>query len=236
MTGAVVYSYGVAWPFDPARVAHLRGVDGAAVSAIEHEGVVAVVSTLTSASANPRVLRARLERLDEVEALARAHHTVVDAIAAHTPIVPFRLATIHAGRWPVAQLLRRRHQQFVAALERVAGCAEIGVKVYALPDANPPGHRREDVHLDAATVAHLVQAELGDLAAESRLHRPQDPQLSGLPGENVLNAAYLVDEREVDQFVARAGRLGADAAAGVRVIVTGPWAPYSFADLEEAAP
>ena len=40
--------------------------------------------------------------------------------------------------------------------------------------------------------------------------------------------AYLVDADRAEELAAQAGRLEAEAP-GVRVEVTGPWAPYSFA-------
>jgi hypothetical protein len=60
--------------------------------------------------------------------------------------------------------------------------------------------------------------------------------LSGAPGENVRNAAYLVDAGRTEEFAALAWRLDAEAP-GTRIELTGPWAPYSFAlpDDEEPA-
>jgi hypothetical protein len=43
----------------------------------------------------------------------------------------------------------------------------------------------------------------------------------------VLNAAYLVGEPELDEF--RAALAGFDPT-GLRVELTGPWAPYSFTE------
>jgi hypothetical protein len=45
----------------------------------------------------------------------------------------------------------------------------------------------------------------------------------------VLNAAYLVERERVGEFAGLADRLAADET-GIRVEVTGPWAPYSFVD------
>ncbi|EFL13179.1 GvpL/GvpF family gas vesicle protein [Streptomyces sp. C] len=54
------------------------------------------------------------------------------------------------------------------------------------------------------------------------------PLAGGDTGENVLNDAYLVPDGEADAFRA-AVRHAADDLPGVRVELTGPWAPYSFA-------
>jgi hypothetical protein len=49
----------------------------------------------------------------------------------------------------------------------------------------------------------------------------------------VLNAAYLVDDARADDFRAAVARL-ADLRPEIRLQLTGPWAPYSFATEEEA--
>ena len=71
---AASYTYAVARPFDPTQAAGLVGVDGAAIHLVRHQDLVAVVSPLAPADADETALRARLETLAELEAIARAHH------------------------------------------------------------------------------------------------------------------------------------------------------------------
>ncbi|TYK45004.1 GvpL/GvpF family gas vesicle protein [Actinomadura decatromicini] len=87
--------------------------------------------------------------------------------------------------------------------------------------------RREDAGRRAAEHAGTVHADLADLAVAARRHAPQDPRLSGRTGTQVLNAAYLLDDDRVDDFLA-AARAAGERLAGVEVEVTGPWPPYSF--------
>jgi hypothetical protein len=251
------YTYAVARRFDSLAITGLRGVDGAAVELVgdeDHEDVVAVVSTLPPAVSSEAALRARLEDLSEVEALARAHDGVVSAVGASTVVVPFRLGTVHHQRRGVVDLLRRRRGEFRALLDRFADRVELGVKVYAapaVPEAEPPPdardlpsganpgrdylrrrreavHRREHAWQDAAALAQRVDAALAALADDRRYHRPQDPRVLGGRRENVLNAAYLVETGQAATFAATAKRLGGD-----NVVVTGPWAPYSFAVADD---
>lgn len=259
VTASAVYTYAVARGLDPARLEGLQGVDGAAVRLVGHEDVVAVVSTLQGMAGEvDAALRARLEDLAGLEDLARAHDAVVDALAGQGVVVPFRLATLHRDDRGVAEMLRRRHRQLRRALDRVAGRVELGVKVYAVPaalamtarpasdDAAPsasPGRdylrrrrddrqQRERTFARAAAVARQVDRDLATLAHDVAHHRPQDPRLSGAAGENLLNASYLVDAGLVDGLVARANELDG-AVSGVAVVVTGPWAPYSFAGFAD---
>ena len=263
--GRASWTYAVARPFDPVRVAGLRGVGGAEVHQVPHRELVAVVSALPAAGLGETALRAKLEQPEWLEAAARAHHAVVAAVAAGGATLPFRLATIHHGDDRVAAVLRRGYGRLCAALDRLEGRIELGVKVYADREAMvaaataaaPPGpagtsfgsagpgrdylrrrmerHRQwEDAGRRAAALAERVAIALARLADDSRLQRPQDPRLSGIPGDNVLNAVYLVDARRAAALSALAERL-VEGVPGAWVRVTGPWPPYSFADDGEPA-
>ena len=196
---------------------------------------------------SPRTaLRANLERFEWLATVARAHHAVVDVVNAHAVTVPLRLATIYHSDERVAELIRRSYRHFDEALDRLVDRVEVGVKVYADPTpASPevsvaasPGKEflrrrrdqlrsREVAWSRAMDAARLVDAALAELAVDRRHHRPQPVQLSGVAGQNVLNAAYLVQTRLLGEFAARARALDA-RTADVRIEVTGPWAAYSF--------
>jgi hypothetical protein len=255
----MVYTYAVARPFDPARLAGLRGIDSAGIHLVRHREVVAVVSPLPAASADESALRARLETLEELEVMVRAHHAVVEAVSAQSVTLPLRLATLHHGDARVADALREGYEGFCVVLDRLAGRVELGVKIHAgVRDASraeptesedspssTPGrdylrrlhrqrHQREDARQHAGADAARVDAALSELAVDRRHHRPQAPPLCPADRENVLNAAYLVERRRVEEFNERARELAATAPE-VWVEVTGPWAPYSFIDAPSSA-
>ena len=255
---AASYAYAVARPFDPARAADLVGVDGAAIHLVRHQDLVAVVSPLAPAHADEAALRARLETLAGLEAIARAHHGVVAAVAAYAPTLPFRLATVHRSDDRIAQLLRREHRHFHETLDRLAGRVEVGVKLYlqhAVASAGPMSmaaktggsarvgrdylryrreqrDRRQHAWRRATAAAEQMDAVLAGLAVDRRQHRPQSAELSAAPGENVFNAAYLVDSGRAEALATRARRLGSENPH-LTIEVTGPWPPYSFAGSEE---
>lgn len=83
--------------------------------------------------------------------------------------------------------------------------------------------------------AREVHEELTPLADQHRLHRPQNPKLSGMAADNLLNAAYLVPQERSRAFAERVGDLTA-REEGVRIELTGPWAPYSFAEAMTEEP
>jgi hypothetical protein len=81
----------------------------------------------------------------------------------------------------------------------------------------------------AVEAAEAVHREISAVAVANRKYPSQDPRLSGHREEMVLNAAYLVDEAGA----AAVRRLVEDRdVRAIRLELTGPWAPYSFATLE----
>jgi gas vesicle protein GvpL/GvpF len=87
---------------------------------------------------------------------------------------------------------------------------------------------RQDAQRDGVEGAREVHAGLARQAAQARLHPPQSPQLSGERTPMLLNAAYLLGQSEASRF-AEAVAAAAAAHPELRIELTGPWPPYSFA-------
>jgi hypothetical protein len=253
MADALVYVYAVgeAALADVEELATLAGVDGAAVRVVGSGRLAAAVSSVDPIRFSEESLRMSLEDLDWLERVARAHHRVVDELRRRQPVVPVRLATIYVDDDNLRVMLDANADRFAAALDLTRGRTEWGVKAFAIAgaseetdpdvDADGPGTaylmrkraardraaRARQRLLDAAEEVH---ARVGEIAVASRRYHPQDPRLSGRDEEMVLNAAYLVDDArsaELRQLVESWD------APELRLELTGPWAPYSFADLEQ---
>lgn len=254
MAEAATYLYGVARHLRPDALRDIEGVAGAGVRTVHHAGLTALVSTVSLDEFGEEALRENLEDLDWLERIARAHHRVVDAASAVAPTAPMRLATIYRGDERVSTLLDSRHDEFDAALSRISGRVEFGVKAYADPQAfaeagteepaaagsGGPGtayllqrraqrQTREETWQRAATRGEDIDADLRAIAEGSRRHPPQDPRLSGHGGWMVLNGAYLVDSARVEGFRSAFARL-TERYPEIELELTGPWAPYSFAE------
>jgi hypothetical protein len=252
-----IYVYGVMRDLPTGVPAGLRGVGGAPVDVRAAGGLTAVVSPVSLEEFGEEALRRNLERLDGLEETARAHHAVVDAVAERVAVVPLGLATVYRTEERALAALRDRREEFERALARIAGRTEWGVKMYADLSAAASPEREEPAPADARpgtaylkrrgaqrrdqeearqeilSLAGAFDDELCAIAATRRLHRPQDPQLSGERGQMVLNAAYLVDDERAEDFRTLVARLAA-TRPDLRLRLTGPWAPYSFAAEEEA--
>ncbi|ARF53928.1 GvpL/GvpF family gas vesicle protein [Streptomyces gilvosporeus] len=238
-------------------LAGLRGVADAPVHLVRggaNRDVVVAVSPVPARDFEEAALHVHLEDLDWLESVARAHHRVIEALAVHTTVLPLRLATVYLDDDRVRHMLDARREAFAERLSALAGHEEWGVKIYvetpATTEARPepagpapdpglsPGraylsrrraqHRvREDAYQEAERAAERVEAAARDHAVDRVQHRPQQGELAQGPGENVVNDAYLVPLEHAADFGA-AVRSAADGLPGIRVDVTGPWAPYSF--------
>jgi hypothetical protein len=258
------------------------GVAGTPVRCVAAARLSVLVSDVDLAEFGEAALRRNLENLAWLEVVAREHHTVVDAAARLFPVLPARFATIYSGDVAMVHALAERGDQLRAALARVGGRMEWGVKAYAMPaqagdqptvapeDTAPiavgartaagagadsgnradtgngaePGagmaylkRRRAQISAKressrtAAASARQVHVELSGHAAQARLYPPQSPALSGTKAPMLLNAAYLLDAGGAAGF---ASVVAAAAAAhpDLRLDLTGPWPPYSFAGQE----
>jgi hypothetical protein len=253
------YVYGVL--ADAPQLGDVPGVDPRhAVRAVRHGDLTALVSDVSLAEFGAEPLKRNLNDADWLERTARAHQRVLDRALAAATIVPMRLCTVCHDDAGVRTLLERDHDVLAAALERLSGREEWGVKLVADPRAlraaarqeptGAPGSgrdyvdrvRRDRTSRDesrrlAREAARSVHLALGELAVATRILRKPPRELSGSAGEPVLNGAYLVDRERAAEFRARAAELGErQRDRGLHLEVTGPWPPYSFlADERERA-
>jgi hypothetical protein len=252
VSDTLTYVYALARDVDPGVAGALRGVGGGAVRTVEAGGVAAVVSDVDRGEFEERALEERLEDLEWLTATARAHHHVVDALGRDHLVAPLALATVYFDDDRVRAVLADGRETFTAVLDQLAGRAEWGLKVYGRPGAareqeaaagkprsgaeylrrRRQALREGDTALDVAReAAGEVDEAVTALSVASRSHRLQDATLSGESDPMVLNRAYLVPVERTGALRELVAARGGDAR--VRVELTGPWVPYSFA---QAAP
>ncbi|MFI8291662.1 GvpL/GvpF family gas vesicle protein [Streptomyces sp. NPDC085614] len=247
-------------------VGPLRGVAEAAVLLLTEDAasgpeLAFAASRVPAEDFGESALKQHFEDVGWLEDTARAHHGVVEALAARTAVLPLRMATVYQDAERARQALSRRRKYFAERLALLRDHTEYGVKIYLAPspssssegepDDGPPGsgpgaspdtatpgrsYLRQRRAQHAAREARDVQA--GEAAAHVEAagarhatgvvrHPVQRSALSG-PLENILNNAYLVPDGETERF--RAAVLEAAAPyTALRIELTGPWAPYSFA-------
>lgn len=250
MTG-LRYVYAVCRPFGTPLQAQLTGVGGDPPRLVPHHDLVAVVSHVPEADFAEEPLRAHLEDLDWLTAVARAHQGVIDALTTVTTPLPLRLATVFRDDSGIRAMMEAREDDFRRALDRLEGRVEWGVKVFVESEPAEPAaaaarpasgrdylrsrRRHSEAHEErwqrAEAFARDLHERLTRHSEDVRLHPAQNPALSGASGQNVLNAAYLVPRASCEEFVELVDRTK-DETPGIRVELTGPWAAYSFSGEE----
>ncbi|MCU7826300.1 GvpL/GvpF family gas vesicle protein [Kitasatospora sp. DSM 101779] len=255
-TPDLTWLYAVARDVEDGALDGLTGVADEPLRTLTVTGLALVVGSVPRSGFDERALQRRLADLQWLEAAVRAHHRVIAELARTGRTLPLRFATLYRDDRGAAAFLRGAGPRLRAALERVADRAEWGVKAYlagaapAPADIAAPADRpgtayllrrraqrdalaqRFDEAMAAAREIHAALAALADRAAE---HPLQSAEASGRAEPMLLNGAYLVDRERVADFGAAATELGR-RFSGVRLELTGPWPPYSFADIGPEVP
>jgi len=249
------YLYAIGRGMDDTDLSSVPAIDDGRLELVRHRGLDAVVSTVSLDEFGEEGLKQNLENLDWLENVARRHDDVVHAVASTGAVAPLRLATICLDDDGVRARLDEWYFALEQVLDRVQGRMEWSVKAFSAPvaergpdlsslsDGGGVGaaylqRRRlateERQHAESAAVAcaEEVYEQLATASVASRRLRPQDPRLSGHEGTMILNAAFLVDVDETAGFQAMVQRLQS-LYAGMELVATGPWPPYSFAMLEQ---
>lgn len=240
----------------------LTGVAGEPVRTVVSDDLTAVVGSVPLEVFGEQPLRGHLEDLDWLETTARAHDAVVSVLVRRGPTVPLRLATVFHDEDRLCESLEERRADFGAALALVSGRTEWGVKAYgdraaltaAVTEARTAktggttgagaaylARRRaqlsaqETIERDAAERAEQIHTRLVRHAAAGRRQALTDPAVSGRRDWMVLNGTYLVDDSSTEDFAETVSGLGVEFP-GIRLELTGPWPPYSFAGTERDPP
>ena len=243
-TSTAWYVYAVVGPATPELRRAIEGDD----LRLQGEGELAAVAARVPLSEFAEdVLPELLNDRAWLEEKARAHEDVLLRLLDHTTVVPFRFGSIYRDLDAVDDMLARRRESFVRALDGLRGRVELGVKAWWTKD------RAEDAPAPASGRAYLERrlgerrrateagAEIEDALrdAHSRflavaeggvLNRPQPRELTGRTDDMVLNAAYLVpagDASLVDEVDAVGDRY---RGLGLGFEVTGPWPPHNFVE------
>ena len=262
MSDGALYVYGVVPKASPADLfADVRGVDPSQRVVLVHDGeAAAVASSVRLDEFGEAAITENLRDPSWLAEKARAHDHVLAAAVGRTTILPFRFGTIYSDEEQVRKLLRER-SDFSAALRRLEGAIELGVKAFVdLPvlrerlaaaagdadeDLASTGRAYmqrkqlerqfdEDAARFAMECAHESHELLANLAKDARTNPLQQPQEPGTAGRMILNGAYLVAVNARAGFDDALRRLEqAHAADGVRYELTGPWPPYNFVEDEQ---
>ena len=178
---------------------------------------------------------------------ALRHEAVVEAVRQHGPALPVRFGTVFRDAGAVARALSDKYDVLAADLERVGDKVELSLTALWPESSNdaqpqpPQGEPSPSASLRGAAYlrARAKELERGEALAERAraLARELDDTLGGVALERrvalmpkplvAVRATYLLDPGAVAAF--RAAFDAMHAARGeLRLLLTGPWPPYSF--------
>jgi len=218
---------------------------------VRHRELRAVVSDVPLSAFSQAALDERLGDRGWVEEKVRAHDHVVKTVASVATAIPCRFCTIVRGHGDVRSLLAAHYQRIIDTLATLHGREEWGVRIVFDPTAikssdaaTPPepsgkqylqrrkqrDSQRAQTQSKARELAQQCHASLAGVADETSLLSPRSGKGQAV---EMLNAAYLVSTEQAGQFHQTVAHLrGRYRADGLDIVVTGPWPPYNFVQLD----
>jgi hypothetical protein len=170
-------------------------------------------------------------------AALRRHDAVVRRLARAVPaVLPMRFGTAVPDTATLARLIEPRAPELRAALGRVEGREQMTLRVFRTaartrrdePIPPPRGGRgtrylaaRREAWRRAAPVVARIRAGLEGLIRDERVEPSESSPL--------LASVYHLVDRGQSRAYQRAVRNLACRLADIRVVSSGPWAPYAFA-------
>lgn len=175
------------------------------------------------------------------------HESVVEAVRERSPALPVRFGTVFSDARSIALALAERYEPLAADLDRVGDKVELSLTaLWASPvdaevssvasgddvttqrgagahylHARAAEFRRVDAMDERArAIARELEDTLGKLALERRLVLRPTPRVA-------VRVAYLLEPSGVSVFRAAVDALRRSGSS-CRLILTGPWPPYSF--------
>lgn len=228
----MIYGYCIRGAKDPAPGAGLRGIDEAAVDLHTHASLGLWISTVEGP-------------VSPTEERLRMHERVVrEALQTATPL-PLRFGTVFDSEVSVDLALAERAESFENSLERVRGLVEMGIRVERADGPPPPAgvsaadvsstgrafleRRRTEIEAgavaraDAARTLDEIENDMRGLAVETTCTISVRNSLLG-------RVACLVHRADVPTFRAHITDVLRASRPDLRFAISGPWAPYSFAN------
>ena len=204
-----------------------RGLAQAPLDGIREGQLVAVVSRHVHPPGDPAL-----------DALW-VHERVVERIMADRTVLPMRFGTKLPDDEAMRDVLATRQHELLAALARVHGRVEVGIRAMQPLGAEPgTDDSRPAPTVPVATSGRdYLEAKLRDGRRVEReaaaLHEPLaslavavSRQPARAPDE-LLRASYLIEGPVLARFRATVERLQR-THPGAAILCTGPWPPYSF--------
>jgi hypothetical protein len=176
---------------------------------------------------------------------AMSHATVVQSILDQTTPLPCRFGTL-VSEQHLRSFLTTNKQAIADKLAHVRGCVEMNVKaIYPVPDLENVTDKQAPLGPGTAFLEEKRRALGGDerfAAQRTDLSNLLSKHLNGLTRDEQISvrasdkgvlvaAAHLVKRPEIQQYREKMAA-AREPRPELRFLISGPWPPYSFANIE----
>jgi hypothetical protein len=215
----VIYAYAIVEGRPKLGEETAAGLAGAPLRCVAHGALAAVYSDDPPAAPAP------------TEDALWEHERVAERLMSEHAVLPLRFGSTLAGVGELRDVLAGRADELTAALVRVRGAVELGVRasvggVQPGPVRGGTGRAYLAAKLDrrraAAAIGEALHARLDPLARAASFKTSADPRPA-------FAGSYLVDRDGVDRFREEAEAAGS-AYPELELACTGPWPPFSFTE------
>ena len=210
-----------------------RGVSGEPVRIVRFEDLSALVS----------VWRSDAFKINRKNALA--HHEVVRSITEQTTPLPARFGTLVTVE-QLSNYVSTHHQAIKDKLAHVSDRVEMNVRM--IETTGGAGAPQENKTVPGPGTAFLLEKQKNLLREEAGAARKgqlsawlyeklgdliKDEKISLTPSDTVIlaRADHLIERVNVQEYRTKMAR-AVEERPEVRFMVSGPWPPYSFANIE----
>lgn len=227
------------------RLAEIKGINGSELFAFSYNGLTAVLDETSR------------EKASATTANALAYAKVIDELFRYDTVLPLRYGTLMDSEGSVVALLKKYGATFKQNLQRLANKEEFSLKV--LWDYEKGSNKiRQQMETDetntqplfpgnSATKEYLLQkvkehrfensllehAEqlIGEISLLVEQFSPVHHFKKMVSKTMVLDAVFLLEEGQKEEFSQAISQLK-NQQEDLRFLLTGPWPPYSFIELD----
>lgn len=255
MTDTAIYAYCVVGGAAPALAGAPPGIAGSGAPRLLEvaKDLRLVVSDVDAEAFSEDAISEGLRDVDWVSERAMAHESMIAHFLEADALIPMKMFTLFRTEARACAHVVDRETDVRAALERVAGCVELGVRMRIDEDAARRARAAAAIatgaekpssgaaflarkkglkeaaarsRQDALEAAESAAKQIARLARETRVVPPPE----GLGATSLLlEAACLVPRAKRRTIEDTVEALRAEVASrGVAIELTGPWAPYHF--------
>lgn len=245
-----LYVYGVVETGSLTGAVTTPGITGDVPALVDVDGLTAVVCGVDVAEFEGETLERNVASPEWLEQKVRAHEAVLEDVLGRAAVVPMRFGAIFSSPDGLRRVLTEHAPAFRAALARVRGRTEWGVKLHcdaarlagslaggsSEPDSGRGYLMQRKAQLDAGTRAAQAAAEVAAQTHEALAELADEAVLSVGRTSEVLNGAYLVRDDGREAFMRRVEELQRRHEDAFAFEVTGPWPPYNFTSADVGGP